>query len=149
MGKVEVTVQTKEGPVVAECIETSVPDLVIHLQKYPLGERMPDWGLWNVTHRPSGFAVVQGLPNQEIAMLAAAWLGQQNYDWAHADPSAIYEDERINHQIQELINAAGLVKDAIENLADLIDAKPIRPEDGDSAEWDIVARFPLRGRASG
>ncbi len=148
MGKVEVTIQTKEGPVVVECIETSVSALVINRQKYPSGEGMPDWGLWNVTHRQSGFAVVQGLPNQEIAMHAAAWLGQQNYDWAHADPPTIYEDERINHQIQELIDAAGLVKDAIEDLADLIDANPIRAEDEDSAEWDIIARFPLRGRAN-
>jgi hypothetical protein len=85
MKSAKVTVQTKEGPRTLHCIKTSIAELVINRDAYPAGEGMPDWGLWTITHRPSGFAVAKRLPNQEIALLAAEWLGTQGYDWSKAD----------------------------------------------------------------
>jgi hypothetical protein len=140
MKKVEVTVQTKEGPVVTECIETSVPGLVINREKY--AAETPDWGLWTIAHGPSGYAVAKRLPNQEIALLAAEWLGSHGYDWSKADPQTTHEDERISPQIRYLIDAADEVRYAIENLAELIERNPL-VEEKDS-EFEVLATFPLK-----
>lgn len=75
------SVMSKDGPLVqVECFESDSPDLVVHPDVWKEGSGLPHLGLWSVTHRASGGALITSLPNREFAEMAAAWLASQGVD---------------------------------------------------------------------
>jgi hypothetical protein len=104
-------------------METSVPGLVINKVFSPAYSPGADLGLWSITHSRSGYAVVHGLPNQDIARLTVEWLGRQDIDWTQVEADAVHKDERIRPIVQDLMDAVAEVRNAIGDLAELIDCR--------------------------
>lgn len=93
--KAEVTdaqIATRAGLMAVKALTTTTPGLVVTRANFELHSKWAQLGLWAVTHARSGRAFAQALPNSEIAMLTAEWLGRLGIDWTQ-EMDAIVADK--------------------------------------------------------
>lgn len=80
-------------------------------------------GLYALTHAPSGYAVVQLLPNRQTGEMAARWLGQHGLDWTR-DAEVVLGDAKARELVLPLRQRALEAVCAICDLADVTDPPP-------------------------
>lgn len=104
-----------------EAFETSNPDIYIHPMAFRDGGVAVQFGLWTVSHRPTGRAIFLWLPNRETAEMAADWLSKQPIDWSqsyeelNATVSEEFKESRkaIEYALREFKSAFELLAGAL------------------------------------